>query len=465
MRRANPPRLLDFAGEMFRARTGHAFKPAPHQAVLCDALERVVSGECKRLVVNVPPRSGKTELAVVNFIAWCMGRWPDAEFIHASYSAELATQNAAEVRGVMQHERFAQYFGAPAFDRSTSAKDHFRTLAGGRVYATGAGGTITGFGAGKMRPGFGGAIVLDDPHKAAEAQSKTMRDAVIAWFKNTIESRKNSPDTTIIVIMQRLHVDDLAGYLLRGENGEHWEHVCIPAVGADGVSFWPEQFPHEDLARLESSSSFVYASQYQQVPKIMGGNIVKGEWFPRYAMPPKILHRSIYADTASKTKTANDSTVFECWGLGEDGRIYLLDLMRGKWEAMELENRAVAFWAKQAAEPVAELGALRYLKVEDASSGTGLIQTLRTKARAPVAAIKHSRDKYSRLYDVLGYLESGRVCIPADAPWVHDFVAECEAFTADDTHAHDDQVDPMIDAIVDMLATPAPCAPARRRVA
>jgi predicted phage terminase large subunit-like protein len=457
---ANPPGLLEFANAMHEARTGAPLKAAPHQAVICDSLERVAGGECKRLIINVPPRSGKTDLAVVGFMAWSMGRWPDAEFIHASYSAELATLNASKTRDLMQHERFAAFFGAPSFNAGSRAKDHFRTTQGGQVYASGAGGTITGFGAGKMRAGFGGAIVIDDPHKADEAQSRTMRQNVVNWFRNTVESRKNSPHTPIIVIMQRHHVADLSGWLLAGGNGEQWEAVVIPALDAAGVSFWPEQFPPEYLAAIQAGAqvdgvdgtgAYVFASQYQQRPQVLGGNIVKGEWFPTCRDLPRLEYRNIYADTASKTGTANDYSVFQCWGRSSDRRAYLIDQIRGKWAAPELERRALAFVRKHAEMDEDQFGLLRYLKIEEASSGIGLIQSAGQKNLIAVQGIKRTKDKFSRLYDALPAMQSGRVVLPEDAPFLSDWLAEAEAMTADDTHAHDDQIDPALDAISDMV--------------
>src|SRR5690606_8711278 len=152
-----------------------------------------------------------------------------------------------------------EIFGPTIFRDDSNAKDEWRTKDGGCVYATGAGGTITGYGAGKMRDTFGGAIIIDDPHKAGEAWSDTMRQNVIDWFQTTMESRKNTPDTPIILIMQRLHEQDLSGWLLAGGNGETWEHLCIPAEMPDGSSFWPQQFPLEMLERLKTASPYVYA--------------------------------------------------------------------------------------------------------------------------------------------------------------------------------------------------------------
>lgn len=294
-------------------------------------------------------------------------------------------------------------------------------------------------------------IIIDDPHKPDEANSNHMRQSVLTWFQTTLESRKNSPDTPIILIMQRLHQEDLAGWLLDGGNGEEWEHVSMPALDDAGNALWPEKHSAETLRRMESANRFVFAGQYQQRPVALGGNLVRGEWFQTYSVPPKLRWRAIYADTAQKTAERNDYSVFECWGYGEDGKVYLLDLMRGKWEAPELERRAVAFWQKHAAADTITLGQLRAMKVEDKVSGTGLIQSLRAKAQIPIQGITRTKDKYTRLLDVLGYIEAGYVMLPAGACFVSDFVAECEAFSADMSHMHDDQVDPMMDAIGDML--------------
>ncbi|MNC43915.1 Terminase-like family protein [compost metagenome] len=137
--------------------------------------------------------------------------------------------------------------------------------------------------------------------------------------------------------------------------------------------------------------------------------------------------------------------------MGDDGRIYLLDQIRGKWEAPDLERKAVDFWNKHKA--IQGAGRLRSLGVEDASSGSGLIQNVRRKAKAPIVAIDRGppQKRLTRVMDVLGYIEAGFVCIPEDAPWVSDFTEECDAFTANDSHDHDDQIDPMVDAINDML--------------
>lgn len=437
--------LLAFAQHMFKARKGAELTYNPHQRLICHALERVVIGQTKRLIINIPPRSGKTELAVINFIAWCMGNWPDCEFIHASYSKRLATTNTWAARSIVEHEEFSAIFGNPRLRKDSNAKDEWRTETGGIVYATGADGTITGYGAGKMRKGFGGCIIIDDPHKAGEANSSVMRQNVIDWFSTTMESRKNSAHTPIVVIQQRLHEEDLAGFLMSGGNGEYWETVVIPAIDEGGDSFWPTQFPIDDLRRLERTDTYRFAGQYMQRPAPVGGGIFKDDWWKFYSVAPMLSYRTIYADTAQKTAERNDYSVFQCWGCTATGQAYLLDQVRGKWEAPELLINARAFWNKHKHD--INGGRLRAFKIEDKVSGTGLIQTL-SREGVPVQSIQRNRDKVTRAMDVAPLVQSGNAYLPQDAPWLMDFMSEAGIFP---NGSHDDQLDPMMDALSDML--------------
>lgn len=447
--------LYTFSRYMFYQRKGFKWLHSPHHKTMCDALMRVYRGECKRLIINVPPRYSKTELVVINFAAWCMGRVPDSEFIHTSYSGTLALNNSWQAREMVNSEEYKRIFPDTAIRHDSKARNEWKTTRGGVFYATGAGGTITGYGAGKHRPGFGGAIIIDDPHKADEASSDVIRKGVLEWFQNTLESRKNDPENTpIILIMQRLHENDLAGWLLEGGNGEEWEHICLPALDeVSGEALWPAKHTVDMLKQMQAAKPYVFSGQYQQRPSPLGGGILKGEWFKRYKLLPDLRYRKIFADTAQKTAEHNDFSVFECWGAGVDGNAYLIDLIRGKWEAPELKRRATDFWRKhQALDPVT-YGSLRALAVEDKSSGTGLIQDLAISSNIPVVPIERVKDKLTRVMDIADYVQSGRVYIPEDAPFNAEFIHECEAFTPNDTHAHDDQVDPMCDAINDMVAS------------
>ena len=249
--------LLEFTKTSFVARTGSEFIENYHHARICRALEKVVIGDTKRLVINMPPRYSKTEIAVVNFIAWAIGIFPDAEFIHASYSKRLATNNTWKAKAVVESEIYQEIFGNINLRDDSKAKDEWKTTRGGVVYATGAEGTITGYGAGKMRKNFGGAIIIDDPHKASEANSEVRRQNVIDWFTTTMESRTNSPDTPIIVIMQRLHEKDLAGFLLSGGNGEKWDSLIIPAINDKEEPLWEYKHSLIELERMRRSNPYV----------------------------------------------------------------------------------------------------------------------------------------------------------------------------------------------------------------
>jgi predicted phage terminase large subunit-like protein len=254
--------------------------------------------------------------------------------------------------------------------------------------------------------------------------------------------------------MQRLHEDDLSGWLLGGGSGEQWEHLVIPARKPDGSSFWPAQFPDEMLARLEASSPYVFAGQYMQSPAPLGGGIFKDAWWQMAEAAPPILWRTIYADTAQKTKEQNDFSVMQCWGRTVNGQAVLLDMVRGKWEAPELETMARAFWAKHKATD--NQGTLRAFKVEDKVSGTGLIQKLKREG-IPMLGIQRDRDKVSRAFDTAPFVQSGNVLIMRNLPGLADFLSEAALFP---NAAHDDMIDAAMSAISDILAAPA--APAIR---
>ena len=416
--------LGSFTRAMFPVRKGGAFKHNWHQDTICAALERVVLGRTQRLIINVPPRSGKTEVAVVNFMAWGMGLFPDSEFIHASYSKRLATANTYAVRALMQSQEYRLLFPWTALQDDSRAKDEFRTAQGGIIYATGSDGTITGYGAGKMRDGFGGAIIVDDPHKAGEAASPVMRANVIDWFQTTMETRKNRPDTPIILVMQRLHEDDLSGFLLGGGNGEEWDHVVIPAIGDDGLSFWEEQFPLEDLRRREAANPYVFAGQFQQIPAPKGGGMFPVDRFQVVEHPPA---PSDIADSVrywDKAGTA-DGGAFTAGALMhklKDGRFCISDVRRGQWGALDREKMI-----RQTAELDGK--AVRIAVEQEPGSGgkESAEATIRNLSGWIVKADKPTGDKEVRAEPYAAQVQGGNVQIVRGA-WNRAFLDEHEMF-------------------------------------
>ncbi len=478
---------LFFTRYFFKQRQGIKFLVNWHHKIISEALQRVIDGKCKNLVINVPPGSSKTEMAVINLIARGLTINPWARFLHISSGDDLVLLNSQTARDIIQSEEYQALWPLQVAS-DAKAKKRWNVIVDGKkaggVYAVSLGGQITGFRAGHMAPGWQGCIIIDDPLKADDAYSPAAIKSTNRALLSTVKSRKANPDTPIIVIMQRIGEKDPTAFIKGGNLPGEWEYVTIPALITDEYvarlpekirediltkprddkgrfSYWPYKEPLADILALEAGdgkdadgnaiSKHVFNAQYMQEPKAMGGNIIKGAWFPRVAIPPVIKYRKIYADTAQKTAERNDYSVFECWGAGDDGKIYLLDILRGKWEAPDLKRRAVEFWNKHKAVP--NMGALREMKVEDKSSGTGLIQELARADRIPVKGIERNKDKLTRVMDVASFIESGYVCLLEESPFLTDFINECEAFTADDTHAHDDQIDPLCDAITDMLAS------------
>lgn len=481
---------LYFSRYFFKARQGIKFRVNWHHQLISDTVEKIITGEIQNVVITVPPGSSKTELVVINLIARGLAINPRARFLHLSGSDSLASLNSSTAREIIRSDEYQKLWPLKIAD-DANAKKRWNVLVDGQpaggVYATSLGGQITGFRAGHMAPGFQGAIIIDDPIKPEDAFSRIKLDAANRKLLTTVKSRKANPNTPIILIMQRIAESDPVGFIKAGNLEGDWKFVKIPAVISEAYlgtldskyralveisecddkgrfSYWPYKEPLAQLLAMERGdgsdqtgariSRHVFSSQYQQEPVTLGGNLIKGENFIRYTVLPKIKYRKIYVDTAQKTKERNDFSVFEEWGPDSDGKIYLIDMIRGKWEAPELQRRAIAFWNKAKARDVEKFGQLREMLVEDKSSGTGLIQTLKLPPyNIPVKEIERVKDKLTRLMDVLPYIDLKLACIPENASFTNDFIAECESFTADDSHDFDDQVDPFIDAVNDLAAS------------
>jgi predicted phage terminase large subunit-like protein len=424
--------LYWFARLMFVSRKGIVWQEAPHHRKICDALMRVFLGDTKRLIINIPPRYSKTELAVVNFIPWALGHFPDCEFIHTSYSADLAGNNTWQARDIVTCKEYREVFDSVQIDPSINARDHWRTSAGGVVYARGSGGTITGYGAGKVRPQFGGAIIIDDPHKADEARSDTIRKGVIEWYQNTLSSRLNDPkNTPIILIMQRLHEEDLAGWLLAGGTGEKWEHVCMPALRDDGTALWPAKHDVPDLRRMEQASPYTFSGQYQQRPTPAEGGIFKPDEMPLIDRAPDGT-RWLRAWDLAGTQDGGDWTAGGLLGETPDKRYVIGDMVRlqGRPEVVEKSIRATA---------ERDTAMVRISLPQDpGQAGKSQVQYLtRALAGFTVSASPETGDKITRAEPFAAQLNIGNVSLLRGA-WNADLLHEMRHFPLG---KHDDQID------------------------
>lgn len=432
--------LYDYTRWMFLQRKGFAWQRADHHRIVCEALMRVYRGECKRLIINIPPRYSKTEL-VNNFVSWTTGKAPDSEFILTSYSSQLASNNSWQIRETVLHPAYREIFPAVTLRSDSAAKHEWRTSQGGIVYAAGAGGTITGYGAGKHRSGFGGAIIIDDPHKADEARSDVIRQGVIEWFQNTLESRKNSPeDTPIILIMQRLHEKDLAGWLIEGGNGEEWEVVSLPALREDGTALWPEKHTVDRLRMMQQAAPYTFAGQYQQRPSPPEGNIFKPDRIEVVEAIPegtRFVRGWDFAASIEEIGKDPDYTVGGKLGVTPSGRWIIADVarLRGGPETVEA---ALINTAKRDGSGVR-------VRIPQDPGQAGKSQAANfTKLLAGfgVTAKPVSGDKITRAEPFAAQVNVGNVMM-LRAEWNDPLIAEMRVFP---NGAHDDQVDGLSDA-------------------
>lgn len=233
---------LYFARYFFKQRMGNKMIVAPHHKVIQDTLDRVVSGEITRLIINIPPGYTKTELATINLIGRGLALNNRARFMHLSYSHNLALLNSSTARGVIKSQAY-QAMWPMALKDDADSKAMWWTEHGGGVYASSAAGQVTGFRAGHMEPGWQGALIIDDPVKPDDAYSDTVRGGINDRFNETIKSRLAIETTPMIVIMQRIHYQDLSGYLLRGGSGEKWHHLNLPVI-IDNSDPYPSENTH-----------------------------------------------------------------------------------------------------------------------------------------------------------------------------------------------------------------------------
>jgi len=431
--------------------------------VLAAALEQfardLVAGKSPKLVIAAPPQHGKS-LNAVDLVTWIAGIAPHLRTIYTSFSDRLGIRANLRVQRLMSSPKYRKVFPQTKIAAVGNKSDATRNrelieYAGhdGYFRNTTVNGAINGEGL-----DFG---LVDDPIKGRkEANSTQTKEAIWEYFTDDFFTRF-SDGAGFLVIATRWALDDPTGKIME-KFGSDVKILRFPAIATqdeyyrkEGEVLFPELKSKAFIfERKKVMSTVSFEALYQGDPKEVGGAVFKIAWFKYYSVLPQLRYRWIYADTAQKTKEANDYSVLECWGAGMDGKIYLIDLVRDKWEAPELQKRAVAFWDKHSAYDTLTIGELRGMKVEDKVSGTGLIQSIRKDGMIPIIGIERSVDKLTRAQDGLGYIESGYVVLPDKAPFVNDFLDECEDFKADLGHAHDDQIDPMLDAIKDMLGEP-----------
>jgi predicted phage terminase large subunit-like protein len=424
-----------------------AFLSNWHLEVLAAKLEDVRHGRCKRLIINIPPRHLKSHTTTIAFPAWLLGHNPNAKILSVCYAQDVADKFARDSRSLMTSAFYQAVFDT-RLSPDRQAVYEFETTEGGSRFSTSVGGVVTSRGA--------DVIIIDDPLKAEDALSEARRRSVNDWYDGTLRSRLNNQETgSIIIVMQRLHADDLVAHV---QENEKWDVLSFPAIAEKTTDYdietpygrrrfrrtigdilQPELLSAATLDQLRRSiTEYNFAAQYQQDPQPPSGLIVRREWLRFYtpAEKPQAFDQIIQSwDTANKATELSDYSVCTTWGV-DDQRMYLLDVFRKKIEFPEL---------KRTVRELADLWSARVVLVEDKASGTQLIQELRAGDFSKVeAAPAMDGDKVMRLRSQTAKIEGGFVLFPKNERWLDAYLLELTTFP---NAKNDDQVDSTVNAL------------------
>ena len=310
------------------------------------------------------------------------------------------------------------------------------------------GGAITGLDAGNPNiEGFSGALIIDDPIDVGNARYEKARQEVITFYDEKLATRRRTPTTPTILIMQRLHLEDLIGWIEKNEK-DLWDIYKVKALNENEQSFWEERYPATELKHIQLTNAFKFQSQYQQEPIALGGSVIKGEWFGYYSVNVKYDYKKIIiaADTAIQAKEHNDYSCFLVGGITQNNHLHILQIAHGKWEYPELKQNASKIYNQWQFDKRTTSASGLY--IEDKASGQQLIQDFK-KLGLPVRPIEVTKDKLTRVEEILDYIAAGLVELPESRSYGNNniLVTECEAFSRDMSHAHDDIVDTLVHLI------------------
>lgn len=436
-----------------------------HIDVICDAIMDMYEGGNNRLIINMPPRYMKSLICSIALPAWILGHNPKAQILCVSYNDELADKFAMNCRDVMQSDWYREIFPMTRLHQSRQSVNDFATTRGGGRMATSIGGTLTGRGA--------DWIIIDDPQKSVDASSESGRTKLNEWYGSTLYSRLNDKATgKILLVMQRLHQDDLSGHLL--DSGNLFRVIKLPVIAtedeswivknrisgktrvitrAKGELLHPERENMDVVMGIKNSmGEYAFAAQYQQDPCPPEGGIIKESWLKYYTNAVfdigTVARVFISWDTANKTGTTNAYSAAVVVVMTYDRHFYMLNANRGRFDMPNLLKEAIELYNGWKYD--AGAGTKVTMLIEDAASGTQLIQCLNAKLdshnlRFNVVPIKPNGDKLSRLIGCSALIENGTLKFPQkEAPWWSAFKKELLGFP---NSKYKDQVDALTQCI------------------
>lgn len=516
--------FLNFTRIWFELIQGDRLLVNWHHRLMASKIDDLLAGQLvpRNLIINIPPGGTKTEFFSIHFPAYVNALVQEKRLkrfrnLNISFADTLVKRNSRRTRDIIASREYQEFwpcsFGVNQAEEWEIKDERGRSI--GQTVSRSSNGQITGGRGGYYGPEFSGMVMLDDYNKPVDMLSESRRKSANTLLVNTIRSRRGDKSkehpTPFVSIQQRLHTDDATGFMLSGGMGVPFHHVAIPAmidekyiqsldepwrslcwetvkdtdsVVVGGVrywSYWPQMEDVNDLLQLWEKDRYTFLSQYQQNPMALTGGIIDTNWFRTYTTLPKLTHRAVYVDTNSgKVEDWLDYTVFTLAGMGVDGNLYIIDVVRGRWDPEDLLKKAEEVWEKWRLSGSMRVMPLRHMAIEEKQAGQGLITTLKKRSQTPgqlaipVREIPRGtgQNKLVRCLNVIPQIKTGKVFVPAthtddgqklssifyedgtvagSTEWVLTAMTECAAFSADDSHDNDDILDTWMDAIDDNL--------------
>ncbi|HBW7361439.1 TPA: phage terminase large subunit [Klebsiella pneumoniae] len=516
--------FLNFTRIWFELIQGDRLLVNWHHRLMASKIDDLLAGRLvpQNLIINIPPGGTKTEFFSIHFPAYVNALVQEKRLkrfrnLNISFADTLVKRNSRRTRDIIASREYQEFwpcsFGVNQAEEWEIKDERGRSI--GQTVSRSSNGQITGGRGGYYGPEFSGMVMLDDYNKPVDMLSESRRKSANTLLVNTIRSRRGDKSkehpTPFVSIQQRLHTDDATGFMLAGGMGVPFHHVAIPAmidekyiqsldepwrslcwetvkdtdsVVVGGVrywSYWPQMEDVNDLLQLWEKDRYTFLSQYQQNPMALTGGIIDTSWFRTYTTLPKLTHRAVYVDTNSgKVEDWLDYTVFTLAGMGVDGNLYIIDVVRGRWDPEDLLKKAEEVWEKWRLSGSMRVMPLRHMAIEEKQAGQGLITTLKKRSQTPgqlaipVREIPRGtgQNKLVRCLNVIPQIKTGKVFVPAthtedgqklssifyedgtiagSTEWVLTAMTECAAFSADDSHDNDDILDTWMDAIDDNL--------------
>lgn len=516
--------FLNFTRIWFELIQGDRLLVNWHHRLMASKIDDLLAGRLvpRNLIINIPPGGTKTEFFSIHFPAYVNALVQEKRLkrfrnLNISFADTLVKRNSRRTRDIIASREYQEFwpcsFGVNQAEEWEIKDERGRSI--GQTVSRSSNGQITGGRGGYYGPEFSGMVMLDDYNKPVDMLSESRRKSANTLLVNTIRSRRGDKSkehpTPFVSIQQRLHTDDATGFMLSGGMGVPFHHVAIPAmidekyiqsldepwrslcwetvkdtdsVVVGGVrywSYWPQMEDVNDLLQLWEKDRYTFLSQYQQNPMALTGGIIDTSWFRTYTTLPKLTHRAVYVDTNSgKVEDWLDYTVFTLAGMGVDGNLYIIDVVRGRWDPEDLLKKAEEVWEKWRMAGTMRIMPMRHMAIEEKQAGQGLITTLKKRSTTPgqiAIPVKEiprgtGQNKLVRCLNVIPQIKTGKVFVPAthtedgqklssifyedgtiagSTEWVLTAMTECAAFSADDSHDNDDILDTWMDAIDDNL--------------